>query len=336
MSGIVCFGEVLMRLASPAQTLIFQEKLFEASFCGAEANVAVALAGLGHQCEMVTVLPDNQLGAAAVAELGHFNVGTDLIDQAPGRMGLFFLSPGAMARPARILYDRAGSAFTELKPNQFDWNAILDGKDWLFVSGITAALGSAALTVLRTALDAAHDSGIKIAFDCNYRPSLWQGRTTEAAAVMKELSLRANLLFAGRRAIGMMLDRTFDQVDPDEAFQSAASAIFEQTENLDFVAATRREIISSDNNRLNALLASRETLAVSNTIALEQIVDRIGTGDAFASGILHGLIEGMSVQPCAEFALATAQWSHSVKGDFLRASRNDIEDLLTGQADVRR
>lgn len=336
MSNIVFFGEILLRLAAPASRLILQERQLEASFCGAEANAAVALAGFGHDCRMVTVVPDNELGKAALAELRKFGVAVDSAVRPDGRMGLYFLASGAMARPARILYDRAGSSFAGLEPQWIEWDRALDGADWLFASGISAALGDGPLTALREAFACARAKGVRIAFDSNYRPALWRGREALAASVLYDLAGQADLLFAGRRAVGMMVGRDFAKDDADAGFANAVRAIFDRSAALSHVAATRRVVLSSDRHRMTALLASREECAVTATIDLDRIVDRIGTGDAFAAGILHGLVTGMPIRDCADFALACSQWSHSIEGDFLRASLEDITSLMEGGGDVRR
>lgn len=336
MGVIVCFGEILLRLSAIPPSLLLQEARLEATICGAEANVAAALSGFGHTTQMVSLVPANRVGEAARGELRRFGVGTDAIKDGSGRMGLYFLTPGAMSRPAEIIYDRAGSAFANLDPRTMDWQQLLDGAQWLFIGGVTAALGDGPLAALRSAIAAARRRGVEIAFDCNYRPSLWQGREHLAAAILRELSSEATLLFGGRRAIGMMLDQRFDACDPDEGFHDAAKAMFAASTSLVYVAATRREIISSESQRLTALLADRNGMTRSPTIALNGIVDRIGTGDAFAAGVMHGLASGHDLTQTIGFAAAAAQWSHGVSGDFLRASVSDIAAMQEGGADVRR
>ncbi len=336
MPKIVSFGEMLIRLATGSQSLFMQEGRFDASACGAEANVAVALAGLGHDSGMITVLPKNPLGAATRAELRKFGVSVEGIAEGAGRMGLYFLEAGAMARPSQILYDRAHSAFANLTPEMFDWPRLLQGADWLFVGGITAALGDGPLAALRESMVQARAQGVKIAFDCNFRPSLWAGREEQAAGIFYKLSCQADLLFAGRRAIAMMTGRSFDNFDPVSGFREACDVMFADASHLSHVAATRREVIASDHHRLTALISDRGECAVTETAELRNIVDRIGTGDAFAAGVLHGVIREMTLDDCANFALSAAQWSHSVRGDFLRANLADIESIRSGGGDVRR
>lgn len=333
---IISFGEVLLRLAAPAGELLFQQPRLEPSFCGAEANVAVALAGFGHDARLVTALPDNALGAAARQSLRGMGVTLVAETVAGSRLGLFYLQPGAMTRPAAVTYDRAGSAFATLDPDRYDWPALLAGADWLFVGGITAALGERALAALRAAIAAAQAAGVKIAFDTNFRPSLWQGREAEAAATLRDLSCEADLVFAGRRAAGMMTGGDFSHSDPEAGFHAAAQTLFALSPRIRHIAATRRIVHSSNRQDLTGLLADREGVSLSRTIALENIVDRVGTGDAFAAGVVHGLVTGMDRDATIAFAAACAEWAHSVPGDFLRAAVGDIAALGPGGGDVRR
>jgi 2-dehydro-3-deoxygluconokinase len=333
---IVSFGEVLLRLAAPDRQMLLQHMTLEPSICGAEANVAVALAGFGHDVQLVSALPANPVGEAARRTLRGFGVRVAAEAVAGSRLGLFFLQPGAMTRPASVTYDRAHSAFATLDPARYDWAALLRGADWLFVGGITAALGDKALAALRDAMAAAQAAGVKIAFDTNFRPTLWQGREAEAAAILRELSCAADLLFAGRRAVAMMAGGDYRKGDPDEGFRAAAGAMFALSPRLQHMAATRREVFSADRQNLTGLLADRTGVSVSRSIALENIVDRVGTGDAFAGGIVHGLVTGMERDATIGFAAGCAEWAHSVPGDFLRASLADIAALGAGGGDVRR
>lgn len=336
MTGrIVSFGEVLLRLAAPPGEVLFQQPQLAPSFCGAEANVAAALAGFGHDARLVTALPDNPLGEGARAALRAMGVTLAAEAVAGSRLGLYFLQPGAMRRPAAVTYDRAGSAFASLDPARYDWPALLEGADWLMVGGITAALGDKALAALRDAMTAAQAAGVKIAFDTNYRPSLWQGREAQAAAILRDLSCEADLVFAGRRAAAMMAGGDFSGGDPDAGFDAAAQALFALSPRIRHVAATRRVVHSSERQDLTGLLADRDGVSVSRTIALENIVDRVGTGDAFAAGVVHGLVTGMERAATIAFAASCAEWAHGVTGDFLRASVADIA-ALGGGGDVRR
>lgn len=336
MAKFLAFGELLMRIATPRENPGFEAKPLQSSFCGAEANIAAGLRGLGHSASFVSCVPDNPLGAAAANSLRAAGLSTSLNRPSDSRIGLLFLEPGASDRASRITYDRAGSAFALCDRGDFAWNDLLVGHDWLITSGITAALGTGPLAALREAIATARDMGIKVAFDCNFRPTLWRGREGEAATVLRELSLSADLLLAGRRAIGLITGEEFDQGNDNRQFESAAQKMFALSPSIQHVAATRREVLSSDRHKMTALLADRTATAVSDTADIEGIVDRVGTGDAFAAGILHGLSSGYSLHNTADFALACSRWAHSVEGDFMRATLDDIDHLRTGQSDVRR
>lgn len=333
---IVCFGEVLLRLASPGHELLFQQPQLVPSFCGAEANSAVGLAGFGHHCRMVTCLPDNPIGHAARRSLSGFGIDVVAPLRSDARLGLYFLQPGAMTRPSSVIYDRKNSAFAMSEAQDYDWSGLLEGADWLLVSGITAALGEGPLDALRTAMEIARSKGVQVAFDTNYRPTLWQGREAQAATILRDLSALADVLFAGRRATAMMVGGSFDGADPDQAFHQAAQAMFDFAPNINVMAATRREVASTDRQDMTALVANREGLAVSKTHRLENIVDRVGTGDAFAASVVHGLCAGFPLDRIASFAAACSVWAHSIPGDLIRATLADIEGQETGGGDVRR
>lgn len=333
---IVCFGEILLRLAAPRPQILGQGPLLESTYCGAEANVTTALAGFGHDCCLVTALPANALGDCARQAVQAFGAEVSAPAVEGGRMGLYFLQPGAMARPSAIIYDRAGSAFAMAGPDAYDWPSLLNGADWLFVSGITAALGDGPLAALREAIEEARRTGMRVAFDTNFRPALWRGREQQAAAILRDLSCKADLVFAGRRAIAMMAGGNFDHADPQEGFAAAAQAMFDLSPTIRHIAATRRTVHSTDRQDITGLLADRAGISSSATIRLENIVDRVGTGDSFAAGIVHGLASGLGREGTIAFAMACSQWAHSIKGDMLRASVSDIVGLAKGGGDVKR
>lgn len=333
---VVCFGEILLRLAAPASQLLFQEPVLEPTFCGAEANVAANLAGLGHNARMVSALPANAVGDAALHALRGHGVELQVSRFPASRLGTYYLQPGAMTRPPSVTYDRLGSAFAIADPGGYQWPSLLSGAEWLFVGGITAALGDRALAALRDAIAQAHSMGVKIAFDTNYRPALWQGREEQAAGILRDLSFEADLVFAGRRATAMMLGGSYDHADPNEGLHSAAQAMFAASPRLQHMAATRRVLHTSDRQELAGLLVDRGGSSASATVTLENIVDRVGTGDAFAAGVMHALLTGMSRDDAATFATACAEWAHSVRGDIMLATLADVEAIASGSRDVRR
>ena len=333
--NILCFGEVLLRLSAPGKQLLLQGGSLDAHVGGAEANVAVALSRFGHGALMASTLPDNPLGHGCRDELRRHGVDTHAISFGPGRMGMYFLTHGAGPRAAEVLYDRADSAFA-LAPPGHDWPALLTGVKWLHVSGITPAVSANAAQAALAVMSAARALGVKVSFDCNFRAKLWAGRAHEAPAVLRQLCEHADLIFGDDRDIALMLGFS-SEAAPDERRRLAALAAFEAFPRLHWLACTERSVQGADVQQLVGTLITRAQSWRSRAHALTGIVDRIGAGDAFAAGVLHGLITDMPPQSMVEFAAAAASLKHTIPGDFLLASVADVKQLLeAGAADVRR
>jgi len=331
---IVCFGEVLLRLSSPAGQLLLQTPQLDTCIGGAEANVAVSLARFGHQSAMAGTLPGNALGEAARDALRMHGVAVDGLRFAPGRMGLYFLSPGAVLRPSEIVYDRAGSAFARAAADAYDWPALLAGAAWLHVSGVSPAVGAQAAQAVLDAMQAARALDVQVSFDGNYRASLWAARGCDGAEVLRGLLAHADLAFADRRDIALALGQPGLAEDGRSA--EAAQACFAAFPQLQRLAATQRVQHSVGEHQLSATLHTRESLVQAGSYAMQGIVDRIGGGDAFAAGLLHGLHSGSSDREALEFALAAAVAKHSIAGDFNLASAAQVEAVRSGRLDVRR
>jgi 2-dehydro-3-deoxygluconokinase len=303
MAGrIVCFGEILLRLAAAPGRMSLQAPALDACTGGAEANVAVALALLGHRAAMVSVLPDNSLGRAALDSLRAHGIDTSGIQLLPGRMGLYFITPGTAAHPSDIIYDRAGSAHALADPASYDWPALLDGAGWLHVSGIAPGAGDGAARAVLAAMRTARAAGVRVAFDGTAQPPL------------PDAMRMADVLFAGPRDIALVLDRP-ELADPARE-QDAARAAFAAFPHLSLLAWTRRVQHRVDEHELSAVLHTRSKSVTGGSYRLSGIVDRIGTGDAFAAGVLHGLQSGMAPADVAGFALAAAAMKHAITGDF--------------------
>ena len=332
--NILCFGEVLLRLSAPGKQLLLQGGSLEARVGGAEANVAVALSRFGHGALMASTLPDNPLGHGCRDELRRHGVDTRAIGFGPGRMGMYFLTHGAGARAAEVLYDRADSAFALASPER-DWPPLLAGVQWLHVSGITPAVSANAAQAALAAMSAARALGVKVSFDCNFRPRLWAGRAHEAPAVLRRLCEQVDLIFGDDRDIALILGFS-SEAAPDERRRLAALAAFEAFPRLQWLAGTERAVHGADVQQLAGTLSSRAQTWRSRTHTLTGIVDRIGAGDAFAAGVLHGLITAMPPQSIVEFAAAAASLKHTIPGDFLLASVADVNQLLEASTDVRR
>lgn len=334
---VVCFGELLLRLAAVGDELLLQSPRLAVSVGGAEANVAVSLARLGVAASVVTVLPDNGLGHAARDELRRHGVDTSAVSFTPGRMGLYFLTPGSVLRPSEVLYDRANSAFARSPPDAVDWSTPLDGAAWLHVSGVTPAIGPNGAAAAVRAVQAARAQGVAVSFDGNYRGKLWAAWKGDAPSILRSMFVNATIAFADERDIGLILGRDFSQGGVEERRRLAAEAAFAAFPNLTHLAATIRVHHGVTHQDLSALMFTRKRELATRAFPLSGIVDRIGAGDAFAAGVLHGLIKGEGDQASLEFGLAAACLKHSIPGDFNLAGEADIRALLAGgNFDVRR
>jgi 2-dehydro-3-deoxygluconokinase len=334
---VVCFGELLLRLSAPGHELLFQSPALNAHFGGAEANVAASLAILGHASCMVSALPDNAVGRACAGELRRHGVDTCGLRFATGRMGLYFLAHGAMQRPAEVTYDRAGSVFSQTPGNAYDWPRLLEGASWLHLSGINLALGEVPAQAALAAVGAARDAGIAISFDCNFRSQLWGARAAQAPQLLRDILSEADLLFGNERDIALVLGQVFAQPDDDERFLAAAQAAFEALPRLRWMATTARRALDADTQELRGHLATRAHVLSTRAHRLAGIVDRIGSGDAFAAGLLHGLMTGIHEPGTLDFAVAAACLKHSVPGDVNLLTAADMDAWLEQDGfDVRR
>jgi 2-dehydro-3-deoxygluconokinase len=334
---IVCFGELLLRLSPPDRELPFQSPRLDARFGGAEANVAASLAILGHASAMVSALPDNTPGRSCAGALRQHGVDTSGIRFREGRMGLYFLAPGAMHRPAEVIYDRAGSVFATTAPTDYDWPALLDGAGWLHLSGINLALGDASAQAALAAVRAARSAGVAVSFDCNHRSKLWGAREAQAPGLLRQVLTEAELVFGNDRDIALALGERFEQADAGERFGAAARRAFASFPQLRLLAATTRRPLDADTQELGGLLATRTALFTTRVHRLTGIVDRIGSGDAFAAALLHGLMHDRDEQQALEFAVAAACLKHSVPGDVNLLGAADMLAFLAQDGyDVKR
>ncbi|WP_135212947.1 sugar kinase [Vitreimonas flagellata] len=331
MTRFVCFGELLIRLSPPGRELLLQTPQLSTHYGGAEANVAISLARLGHDARMVSVVPDNALAQGALGELRRYGVDTSAVQNGAGRMGLYFMTAGAGQRPSDVLYDRAQSAFALAAPDAIDWKAALGGADWLHVSGVTPAVSANAAEAALRAVKAARSYGVKVSFDANFRAKLWEVRGDDPRPTLNALFAEADLMFANARDITLV---TGDKCGSDD---EAAKIAFARYPNLQRVAATERKIVSSDHHELCGLMFTRSGATRTKNNEITGIVDRIGGGDAFAAGLLHGLANGADDQNMLDFAVAAACLKHTIAGDFNLASEADvIFHLSASGSDVRR
>jgi 2-dehydro-3-deoxygluconokinase len=331
VTRFVCFGELLVRLSPPGRELLLQTPQLTTHYGGAEANVAISLARLGHDARMVSVVPDNALAQGALGELRRYGVDTNSVQHGAGRMGLYFMTAGAGQRPSDVLYDRAQSAFALAAPDAIDWKAALGGADWLHVSGVTPAVSANAAEAALRAVKAARSYGVKVSFDANFRAKLWEVRGEDPRPTLNALFAEADLMFANARDLTLV---TGDKCGSDE---EAAKVAFARYPNLQHIAATERKIVSSDHHELCGLMFTRSGATRTETNEITGIIDRIGGGDAFAAGLLHGLANGADDQNMLDFAVAAACLKHTIPGDFNLASEADVLFHLSASgSDVRR
>jgi 2-dehydro-3-deoxygluconokinase len=335
IGAIVCFGEMLLRLSPPGARMMVQAQALEMAVGGAEANVAAGLASLGHTTRMVTLLPTSPLGDKARAELGAAGVDTRFLARGQGRMGLYFLEPGAGLRPSSITYDRAGSAFAQGDADAFDFAGAFDGAALLHLSGITPALGPGGVALARAAVAAAQAANVPICFDGNYRALLWDAWDSDPRSILTDLVGAATVLIGNHRDISLLLGKTFSG-DGAERRREAVDAAFAAFPNLELVASTARHVVSSDHHRIAARVDTRASKHQTAEIDVTGIVDRIGTGDAFATGVLHQYLQGGDAQAMAETGLALAALKHSLPGDMCLIGSAELAAFSAAGGDVRR
>ena len=336
---VVTFGEIMLRLKSPDAERLFQSAVLEATFAGGEANVAVSVANYGLRARYVTALPAGALGDAAIQELRRHGVETDRILRRPGRMGLFFLEAGAAQRPSTVVYDRDGAAIALAEPEEFDWASILDGAAWFHISGITPALSVSAAAIAEASLRAAQSAGATTSLDLNYRAKLWRyGKA--APDVMRGLMQHVDVAIGNEEDVQMSLgmqasaDVTSGRLER-AVYESLTQQVMEAFPGLSAIAITLRESRSADVNGWSACLRDADGFHVGRHYDILDIVDRVGGGDAFAGGLIYGLISGMPAPEALDFAIAASCLKHSIPGDFNRVSIAEVQKLAAGDASGR-
>lgn len=341
---IVTFGEIMLRLKAPGTERFFQSPNLEATFGGGEANVAVSLANFGVPVSFVTVLPNNLVADACIADLHRFNVDTSNVLRQGSRMGIYFLEAGANQRPSVVVYDRTESSIATATPGCLDWESILADASWFHLTGITPAISQTAADLCLEALHTARAHGITISCDYNYRKNLWKyGKS--AQSVMTEIVRLVDVGIANeedcQKALGI-------EVTGDNSKHSVVSGHLDHTHyealcrkmletfpNLKKQAITLRESVSADHNGWSACLYNGQDYLMSRKYDIADIVDRVGGGDAFAAGLIYGMNKNMPDADALEFAVAASCLKHSISGDYNRVSVVEVEKLMRGDASGR-
>ena len=318
MSGkVVTFGEIMLRLKSPAYERLMQSPVLEATFGGGEANVSVSLANYGMETAFVTVLPDNDIGKACMRELRGFGVDTTKIVFKPGRMGIYYLETGAVQRPSKVIYDRAGSAIAEAGIKDIDWDKAFEGATWFHITGITPAISQGAADLSLAAVKAAKAHGLYVSCDLNYRKNLWKD-------FQKALLLKAE-------SAGSVEEGELNL----ENYKAIAKLAMDTFPNIQRVAITLRESKSANHNDWSACLFNGKDFFVSRKYKITDIVDRVGGGDSFGGGLIYGLNTYGNEKDALEFAVAASCLKHTIPGDYNRMSVAEVESLMKGSGSGR-
>ena len=337
MKKVVTFGEVMLRLAPHGYLRFVQSEDYEATFGGAEANVAVSLANYGVNAAFVTKLPSHEIGQAAVNSLRKFGVDTSKIVRGGDRVGIYYCEKGASQRPSKVVYDRAGSSIATAKNEDFNWADIFEGVEWFHFTGITPALSDGVAEICMEAVKEAKKRGITVSCDLNFRKKLWSKE--KAGKVMSELCKYIDYCIANEEDAKDVFGIEADNTDiyggklDRNGYISVAQKL---TEKFGFkgVAITLRESLSANDNNWSGMLYTGGNAYFSKKYAMH-IVDRVGGGDSFGGGLIYSLLNGYDAQKAIEFAVAASCLKHSVEGDYNMVSVDEVEKLAGGDASGR-
>lgn len=336
---VVSFGEIMLRLSPDGYYKLFQKPELNTSFCGAEANVAVALSNFGDEAEFVTALPDNDIGRAACRELMRYGVKTDNIVYTGDRLGIFFAEKGASQRPSKVIYDRKNSAIASADPSSFNWEKIFDGADWFHITGITPALSDSLAKISVDAVTAAKKAGLTVSCDINYRSKLWSAE--KARPVMTEIMKYVDVCIGNEEDAEIVFgikagatDVTKGQLDTD-GYKKSLQTVAE-TFGCKIVAYSQRKSYSASDNGWSGIIYDDEKKQVYTSVQYDiRITDRIGGGDAFASGLIYALHNNISPANAIETAAAAGCLDQTLEGDFCLFGINDVLDLASGNSSGR-
>jgi len=338
---VITFGEMMLRLGSPGHERLFQSPMLTATFGGSEGNAAVALANYGLNSAFVSVFPRNEIADACIAELRRFGVDTSLIARGPGRMGIYFTETGSNQRGSTVVYDRDNSAIAKAGPGAVDWKTAFKGADWLHVSGITPALTESAAALTVECVREAKAAGVTVSCDFNYRGKLWKWGK-QPPEIMREVVKYTDVAIANeedcQKCLGVTIDVdvTAGKLDTRK-YEALTAKMLETFPHLTHCAVSLRESKSADHNGWAGCVRDKDGFKLSRRYEITDIVDRVGGGDSFASGLIYGLITyGYDeAQKALEFAVAASALKHTIPGDFNRVTVAEVEKLAGGDASGR-
>ena len=343
MPRVITFGEIMLRLSTPGYLRFSQARQFDATFGGGEANVAVSLANYGIDAAFITRLPDNDIARACIKDLRSYGVDTSGIVFGGDRVGIYFLETGAVARPSKVVYDRAGSAIATIQPGMIDWKKVFEGADWFHWTGITPALSQGAADVCLEAIKAANALGVKVSCDLNYRKNLWKyGKT--AGEVMPSLVEGCDIILGneedadkvfGIKPEGFDVTATGGAIDQGR-FRSVGEQLMKRFPRAKKVIITLRGSINANHNTWGGVLWDGAKLYESPRYDITHIVDRVGGGDSFMGGLIYGLLSYPGDdQKALNFAVAASCLKHTIFGDYNQVTVAEVENLMKGDASGR-
>ena len=343
MPKVITFGEIMLRLSTPGYLRFGQAKQFDATFGGGEANVAVSLANYGVDAKFVTRLPENDIAKACIKDLRSYGVDTDGIVFGGDRVGIYFLETGAVARPSKVVYDRANSSIATIAPGMIDWQKVFEGADWFHWTGITPALSQGAADVCLEAIKAANALGVTVSCDLNYRKNLWKyGK--KAGEVMPALVEGCDVILGneedadkvfGIKPEGFDVTATGGAID-QQRFQSVGEQLMKKFPRAKKVIITLRGSINANHNTWGGVLWDGKKLYESPRYDITHIVDRVGGGDSFMGGLIYGLLTYVGDdQKALDFAVAASCLKHTIFGDYNQVTVAEVENLMKGDASGR-
>lgn len=334
---VVTLGEIMMRLSTPDFKRFVQSDSFDVTYGGGEANVAAALCNYGLNGTFVSKVPTNALGQSAINHLRRFGVDTQFVARGGERLGIYFLETGASMRASQVIYDRSHASIADVDASEFDFDKIFEGADWFHTTGITPALSDKAAALTEAALKAAKAKGITTSIDLNYRKKLWSKE--KAREVMTRLCQYVDVCIGNEEDADTTLGFTSKGTDvtKGELNLDGYKDVFQQMKEkfgFKYIASTLRESHSASDNGWSALVYDGAEFYSTKSYEV-RIVDRVGSGDSFASGFIFGLVTGMKMGDAAEFGVAASALKHTIPGDLNHATLSDVKDLVGGDGSGR-
>ncbi|MEI6680103.1 MAG: sugar kinase [Mariniphaga sp.] len=338
---VVTFGEIMLRLATPGYLRFSQSTELSATFGGGEANVAVSLANYGIPVDFITRLPENDIGRACMMDLRKYGVNTNNIVWGGNRLGIYFLETGAVSRGSKVIYDRAHSAISEIKPGIINWDKVFEDATWFHWTGITPAISEGAADVCLEAIQKANEKGITVSCDLNFRKNLWKyGK--KAGEVMHDLVAGTDIVLGNEEDAEMVFGIKAEGVDISAgqieaaAYESVSKQIMARFPRCKKVITTLRGSVNANHNSWAGVLWDGKNLLESPSYQITHIVDRVGGGDSFMGGLIYGFLTFPdNDQKALNFAVAASCLKHTIYGDFNQVSVDEVEKLIAGDASGR-